>query len=64
MPLKIQKAVLDLVGQVSGGTIESKGKMPSWLLRPGKIECDERWPLICAIYRELTGLELPEIMPK
>jgi hypothetical protein len=64
MPLKIQKAVLDLVSQVLGGTIESKGKTPSWLIRPGKVECGDRWPLICEIYRELTGLELIEVMPK
>lgn len=62
MPLKTQRAVLYLVSQVLGGTIESN--TPSWLMRPGKTECGERWPLICAIYRELTGLELLEVMPK
>ena len=65
MPLKIQTSVLDLVSQVGGGVpIESKSETPSWLMRPGKIECGERWPLICTIYRELTGLNLPELMPK
>jgi hypothetical protein len=63
MPLKIQRAVLDLVSQVFGGTIASEDKVP-WLIRPGKIECGERWPLLCSIYRELTGSELPEVMPK
>jgi hypothetical protein len=65
MPLKIQRAILDLVSQVTGQPVESKGKMPSWLIRPGKIECGQRWPLICAIYRELTGFDLLfEVMPK
>lgn len=36
---------------------------PEWLKRPGRIECGARWPLVCAIYRELTGLELTEEMP-
>jgi hypothetical protein len=56
LPLKIQRAVLDLIIKVTCGT-------PAWLLRPGRIECGKHWPLICNIYRELTGLELPEVMP-
>jgi hypothetical protein len=61
MPLEIQRAVLDLIIRVTGGMIESK--TPDWLIRPGRIECGERWLLVCKIYRELTGLELPEVMP-
>jgi hypothetical protein len=61
MPLKIQRAVLDLIVQVRGGVIESK--TPDWLVRPGRIECGSRWLLVREIYRELTGQELPEIMP-
>jgi hypothetical protein len=62
MPLKIQKAVFDLIFQVTG--IEQRPEMPRWLVRPGKIECGARWPLICEMYRKLTdGLELPEEMP-
>lgn len=61
MPLKIQKAVLDLVAKVTGGTFETK--TPEWLNRPGMSECGERWQLVCRIYRELTDSDLPEMMP-
>lgn len=36
---------------------------PAWLMRPGLDECGARWELVCSIYRELTGLELPHTMP-
>jgi hypothetical protein len=61
MPLEFQKAVLDLVIQVTGGTIESR--TPHWLMRPGLIECGDHWQLVCKIYRQLTGLQLPKEMP-
>jgi hypothetical protein len=61
MPLTIQNAVLALIAQITGGTINNT--TPDWLMRPGKIECGNRWPLVCQIYRDLTGLELPEVMP-
>jgi len=61
MALEFQKAVLDLIEQVTGGVIDHE--VPDWLKRPGKIECGNRWPLICQMYQELTGLELPELMP-
>jgi hypothetical protein len=64
MPLKVQRAVLALVSQVFRESVETRGKMPGWLIRPGKVECGAHWPLICEIYRELTGSELPEEMPK
>jgi hypothetical protein len=64
MPLKVQRAVLALVSQVLRESVETRGKMPAWLIRPGKVECGARWPLISEIYWELTGSELPEEMPK
>lgn len=64
MPLKVQRAVLALVSQVFRESVETRGQMPGWLIRPGKGECGAHWPLICGIYRELTGSELPEEMPK
>lgn len=36
---------------------------PPWLVRPGKVECRACWSLVCSIYEELTGLELPDVMP-
>lgn len=61
MPPPIQKSVLDLVLKVTGGKIETA--TPAWLMRPGKAECGKRWPLIRAIYHDLTGLDLPEVLP-
>ncbi|MGA2216588.1 MAG: hypothetical protein ABSG51_00780 [Terracidiphilus sp.] len=61
MPLAIQRAVLDLITQVTSGAIETT--TPEWLNRPGMSECGGRWELICHIYRELTDLALPDKMP-
>jgi hypothetical protein len=61
MPLKIQDAVIELVKQVTGGSVEAS--TPEWLNRPGKVECGKCWPLVCTIYHDLTGLVLPEVMP-
>ncbi len=61
MPLKIQKAVLDLIAQITGRTIETRTSI--WLLRPGLIECGNYWQLVCQIYQGLTGRQLPEVMP-
>jgi hypothetical protein len=61
VPLDLQRSVLDLITQVTGGTMERK--TPDWLLRPGKIECGKNWTLVCKIYGNLTGLQLPEVMP-
>lgn len=62
MPPPIQKAVVDLVLQVTGGKIETAA--PDWLMRPGKAASGKRWPLLRSIYHDLTGLELPEVMPQ
>ncbi len=61
MPPPIQKAVLDLVLQVTGGKIETAA--PDWLMRPGKAASGKRWPLLRSMYHDLTGLELPEVLP-
>ena len=61
MPPPIHKAVLDLVVQITGGKIETTA--PDWLMRPGKAACGKRWPLVRSIYHDLTGLDLPEVLP-
>jgi hypothetical protein len=58
--MRHQEAVLQLVRSILGGVEEST---PEWLMRPGRKECGERWPLVQRIYRELTRQELPEVMP-
>ena len=60
MPKEIERAVLQLVVKILGGT---KEPTPDWLMRPGKKECRERWQLICEIYSELTNKKLQETMP-
>jgi len=51
--------VTELVVRILGAQIIPT---PSWLIRPGREECGQQWPLIQAIYRDLTGLELPDVM--
>lgn len=59
MARELERAVVDLVTGILGARI---GPMPGWLIRPGRIDCAEQWPLVCSIYEDLTGLELPEVM--
>jgi hypothetical protein len=59
MPLELERAVTALVVRVLDAQIVPT---PSWLIRPGSEECGQRWPLIQAIYRDLTELELPDVM--
>jgi guanosine-3',5'-bis(diphosphate) 3'-pyrophosphohydrolase len=61
----LQRAVLDLVVAILGGRPvhePHKDAMP-WLMRPGKIECRERWPLVVAIYRALESRSLLDVTP-
>jgi hypothetical protein len=61
MPKEIEYAVVGLVTDILGASTAST---PDWLVRPGRAECGDRWPLIRSIYSELTGLELPGEMHK
>src|SRR5258708_12336464 len=60
MPSETERAVLKLVVEILGGTEE---RTPRWLMRPGPDECRVRWPLVCKIYNDLTGKDLPREMP-
>lgn len=57
---ELQAAVVQLVARILGAKLI---ETPPWLLRPAASECGQRWESVCAIYRELTGLELPDAMP-
>jgi hypothetical protein len=59
MPRELERAVVELVVRVLDAHVIPT---PSWLIRPGKDECGKQWPLVQAIYRDLTGLELPRVM--
>lgn len=61
MPKEIEYAVVGLVTDILGASTTAT---PEWLVRPGRLECGDRWPLVCTIYSELTGLELPDEMRK
>jgi hypothetical protein len=61
MPKEIEYAVVGLVTDILGASTAST---PDWLVRPGRAECGDRWPLVRSIYSELTGLELPDEMRK
>ena len=57
---ELQAAVTALVARILGATFD---ETPGWLLRPDAGDCGGQWPLVCAIYNELGGLELPRSMP-
>ena len=57
---RFEQVVSSMVHQIIGGDVRPT---PDWLERPGRLECGENWPLVRAIYTDLTGLNLPEVMP-
>jgi len=60
MPRELERAVVALAREILDA---ERVAMPAWLVRPGKVECGERWPLVQAIYADLTGgLVLPDVM--
>src|SRR5688500_5388223 len=60
MPRKMERAVIELVRKVYGG---DERPTPDWIQRPGRAEGGRRWKLMCELYAELSGMELPELMP-
>jgi hypothetical protein len=57
---ELERAVVALVTEASGA---EQVEQPPWLVRPGRTECGELWPLVMEIYADLTGgMVLPEIM--
>ena len=60
MPRGLERAVVELVRAVYGGREVST---PDWLKRPGRGEAGRRWRLVQDLYRELTEMELADVMP-
>lgn len=58
MPREIEKAAASVLTKICGPSLTT----PAWLVRPGQIECRDRWQLIREIYHRLTGLDLPDVM--
>src|SRR5690625_6025917 len=64
MALELQNAVIAAVrAALPEHDIIEEPATPPWLNRPGRADCGAAWPLVSDLYRELTGLELPEQMP-
>ena len=59
MPQEIEHAVVGLVTDILGA---STAATPDWLVRPGRAECGDCWPLVRSTYSELTSLDLPDEM--
>lgn len=59
MARELERRVVELTVRGLGARIVPT---PAWLVRPGRTECGERWGLMRAIYRDLTGMELPDVM--
>jgi hypothetical protein len=62
MAREFEKAVLKLVTQIVGGTIQEQAEYER-LARLGSIECGSHWSCVREIYYELTSKALPEPMP-
>lgn len=60
MARELERAVVSLVRELLSAEIAAT---PAWLVRPGKVECGGRWPLVQEVYADLTdGMVLPEVM--
>lgn len=58
MPREIELATVAVLTEIFGPPLPT----PDWLIRPGKVECGERWQLVQDIYHRLTSLQLPDTM--
>lgn len=61
---QLQRDLVSLLDDIlPHGSVVSEEVAPEWLVRPGRQECRDVWPLVQSVYRSLTHLELPEQMP-
>ena len=59
MAREIETAAHEVLTAICGRTQET----PVWLMRPGRVECRNRWSLVQEIYQALTGGLLPDTPP-
>lgn len=57
MPREVERSAGAVLSEVCGPALPT----PAWLVRPGKVECGDRWELVQDIYHRLTGLDLPDV---
>lgn len=63
MARELQFQVLEVLERATRRRVYA-GPTPSWLLRPGREDCGDRWALIRRMYAKLSGgLTLPPDMP-
>lgn len=60
MPRKLEQATVQLIRKIYGG---QELLTPEWLQRPAVAEAGQRWTLVQDMYAELTGMDLPGVMP-
>lgn len=61
---KLQAVFVDHLRFVLGNSVRVEEEVaPAWLLRPGRPELGDQWPLAQRVYNSLTGIVLPEVMP-
>lgn len=63
MPVLQQRVVGYLRAMVGNEVAVTEESAPGWLLRPGRTELGEQWPLAQRVYGVLTGMVLPDVMP-
>ena len=61
MPRELEQATVKLLREIYGG---EEQPTPDWLQRPGMSEAGRRWGLVRALFAELTGRQLPDVMPQ
>jgi hypothetical protein len=64
MPRLQHEAVSLLSDVLPHGSPVAEEAAPTWLVRPGRAECLDVWPLVQDVYRSLTDHALPEQMPE
>ncbi|MGW3389524.1 hypothetical protein [Streptomyces cinereoruber] len=60
------KEILDGITRLLADAVEAEietESCPTWLLRPGRVECLAMWDTVSGMYGALTGLVLPDLAP-
>jgi hypothetical protein len=52
VPRQVERATVGVLAEICGPSLPTR----EWLVRPGKTECRDRWPLVQDIYHWLDAL--------
>jgi hypothetical protein len=62
---ELQDRTFQILKTAVRGRLETRGRWPEWIQRPGRLECGNSWELLQEIYSQLTDGEiLPDTMPR